>query len=192
MSNKVENKLAEANHPHVETSEAVPTADSAVDNVLQIIRLMAETDLAELELESPHLKIALRRGIPVIDQQVAQHSTEPQATYARISVPAARDASVRLEAVPVTQKPAIAPDAHYHKVVSPMAGTFYQAPSPSSPAYVKEGDQVNAGQPVCIVEAMKLMNEIKSDKAGKIARIVAVNAQSVEKGTVLFLIDTGV
>lgn len=78
----------------------------------------------------------------------------------------------------------------YYKIISPMVGTFYRAPSPNSPPYVKEGDYIEAGTTVCIIEAMKLMNEIKSEKSGKVVRILVENAQAVEKGTVLFELDT--
>jgi acetyl-CoA carboxylase biotin carboxyl carrier protein len=82
-------------------------------------------------------------------------------------------------------------NANRHKILSPMAGTFYRAPSPTSPPYVEEGQKVTAGQPVCIVEAMKLMNEIKADKTGKIVKILVENAKPVEKGSELFIIELG-
>ncbi len=72
-----------------------------------------------------------------------------------------------------------------------MAGTFYRSPSPSAPPFTKVDDDVKAGQPVCIVEAMKLMNEIKADKAGKIVQILVENGKPVEKGTPLFAIEPG-
>lgn len=75
-----------------------------------------------------------------------------------------------------------------HEVTSPIVGTFYSAPSPDSPPFVKVGDKVEKGQTLCIVEAMKLMNEIESDKTGTIEKIVVSNAQPVEFGEVLFLI----
>ncbi|HQG28947.1 MAG TPA: acetyl-CoA carboxylase biotin carboxyl carrier protein, partial [Candidatus Ozemobacteraceae bacterium] len=88
--------------------------------------------------------------------------------------------------------PVAAPaEAEWHKIVSPMAGTFYRAPAPTAPQFVKVGDVVKIGQPVCIVEAMKLMNEIKADKAGKVVNILIENGKPVEKGTPLFHIDTG-
>jgi acetyl-CoA carboxylase biotin carboxyl carrier protein len=87
--------------------------------------------------------------------------------------------------------PVPAPEAAFHKILSPMAGTFYRAPSPTSPPYVNEGETVVAGKPVCIVEAMKLMNEIKADRAGKVVKVLIENAQPVDKGTPLFLIDPG-
>ena len=75
-----------------------------------------------------------------------------------------------------------------HTVKSPIVGTFYESPSPGSPAFVKVGDQVEAGQPLCIVEAMKLMNEIESDAAGEVVRQLVANGQPVEYGQPLFAV----
>ncbi len=88
----------------------------------------------------------------------------------------------------VDSKPSIA-DKKYVEIKSPMVGTFYAAPAPDAPPYVKQGDRVSVGQVVCIVEAMKLMNEIESEVTGVISRIMIENAQPVEFGQVLFLID---
>ncbi len=77
----------------------------------------------------------------------------------------------------------------YHEIKSPIVGTFYRAPSPDAEPYVKVGDIVQAGQVLCIVEAMKLMNEIESDINGKIVQILVENAQPVEYGQTLFLIE---
>lgn len=160
------------------------------DDVADIIRLMGETGLAELDLEASGVKVSLRRqpACSRIEQipagngaQVVTPVPQPMALY-----PMPTMASVAKPA------PAAPPaEAEWHKVVSPMAGTFYRAPAPTAPQFVKVGDIVKVGQPVCIVEAMKLMNEIKADKAGKIINILIENGKPVEKGTPLFHIDTG-
>jgi acetyl-CoA carboxylase biotin carboxyl carrier protein len=84
--------------------------------------------------------------------------------------------------------PAAAPEETLHEVKSPIVGTFYESPSPGAPAFVKIGDQVEVGQVLCIVEAMKLMNEIESDVAGEVVRRIVSNGQPVEYGQPLFAI----
>jgi len=171
------------------------------EEVAGIIRLMGETGLAELDLETPAMKIALRRQ--VVSHSINGNSNTGNTTQNSPSVPVgtqsfvqqpSASSSVQLHQAATAKspvKPAV-PEATWHKIASPMAGTFYRSPSPSAPQYVKIGDEVKAGQPICIVEAMKLMNEIKADKAGKIVHILVENGKSVEKGTPLFHIDIGV
>ncbi|RCK78709.1 MAG: Biotin carboxyl carrier protein of acetyl-CoA carboxylase [Candidatus Ozemobacter sibiricus] len=183
-----------------------------LDEVLEIIRLMGETKLAEISLETPELKLALRKqplpptppsgsanGIP-LPIPVASPMAMPYPGILPTSLPPGpppplsgngeQKTENRVAASKPEKAPPPAPQKTYHKILSPMAGTFYRAPSPNSPPYVNEGDLVTPGKTVCIVEAMKLMNEIKADKAGKIVKIHGVNAKPVEKGTVLFEIDT--
>ncbi|HNW36135.1 MAG TPA: acetyl-CoA carboxylase biotin carboxyl carrier protein [Candidatus Ozemobacteraceae bacterium] len=183
-------------------SKPSPTSpDPAVfDQVTGIIRLMGETGLAELDLETPDMKIALRRqitphAIPGNSNSgnIAQNllvSAGAQSPVQQLPV----SSSVHTPQVAAVNPPvkSAAVEPAWHKIASPMAGTFYRSPSPSAPLYVKIGDEIKAGQPICIVEAMKLMNEIKADKAGKIVHILVENGKSVEKGTPLFHIDIGV
>ncbi len=177
-------------------SAAKNASDPNLDEVLKIIDLMGSTDLVELELETPELKISLKRAgsEPVIQmiQAPQQMMAGPQVLSPQpITVSPRPAGGTAGSAKPAPAAPPVpeAPKVEYHKIVSPMAGTFYRAPSPSAPPYVKEGDLVKAGQPVCIIEAMKLMNEIKADKGGKIIKVPVDNAQPVEKGAALFLID---
>src|ERR1039458_3532980 len=113
---------------------------------------------------------------------------------ASIAVPPAPGAAPELGAVPVVvaappaPAPAPAPEEGLHSVKSPIVGTFYEAPSPGAPPFVKPGDTVEVGQVLCIVEAMKLLNEIESDVAGEIVKKLAVNGQPIEYGQELFVI----
>lgn len=176
-------------------SQKAAAHEPKLEEVLKIIDLMGSTDLVELELETPELKISLKRaGAEPVIHMIQAPQTMMSAPGMMPSTQVAAPAPVRTPAgvtkpAQVAASAAEAPKVEYHKIVSPMAGTFYRAPSPSAPPYVKEGDVVKAGQPVCIIEAMKLMNEIKADKAGKIVKVPCDNAQPVEKGTALFLID---
>jgi acetyl-CoA carboxylase biotin carboxyl carrier protein len=82
-------------------------------------------------------------------------------------------------------------EANYHKVTSPMVGTFYAAPSPDSPAFVSVGQTISKGQTICIIEAMKLMNELESEVSGKVVKILVENGQPVEFGQTILLVDQG-
>jgi acetyl-CoA carboxylase biotin carboxyl carrier protein len=136
-----------------------------------VVELAVRHDLAELEVEAAGTRIRI----------VREHA------------PAA--GSPRLEAAPqvvaTLPQPAEAPEstAHLLTVEAPMVGTFYRAPKPDAPPFVTEGDAVKEGQVLCIIEAMKLMNEIESKLAGRIVKIVVENGQPVEFGQPLFLVE---
>ncbi len=139
----------------------------------QLIRLVQRTGIGELEVTTGGrtVRIAAQAGaVPASSVTAAVASAPPPPTPS----PAA--------AAPAT-------DQHLVPIVSPMVGTFYRAPAPDADPYVEAGDTVEVGQTVCIIEAMKLMNEIESEVKGKIARILVENAQPVEYGQKLFLIE---
>lgn len=154
-----------------------------IDQVVDIIKFMGENRLAEIELETSELKLSLKK------HSVATHYVaQPQAAVMpmpmmHIEAPAIKK---QPEKTPAAEKPAVVDNAK--TVVSPMTGTFYRAPSPDSQPFIKEGDVIKAGQTICIVEAMKMMNEIKSDKAGKVIKILIENGKPVEKGAALISI----
>jgi len=177
------------------TKESQPnTSETGLfGEVADIIRLMGETGLAELDLETSGVKVSLRRqsACTRIEPLPAGNGVQGVTPVFPASQPAVLHP---IPAVPPVTKAAPtvpAAEAEWHKVVSPMAGTFYRSPAPTAPQFVKVGDVVKVGQPVCIVEAMKLMNEIKADKSGKVVNILIENGKPVEKGTPLFNIDTG-
>ena len=142
-----------------------------------LIALMNEHQLVEMELERDGTKVRLRKagaGGPaegVVVERLAAPASASQAPTGPVPVPEA------------PAKPSGT------EVKSPMVGTFYRAPAPEAPPFVQVGQQVEVGQVLCILEAMKLMNEIKSEMRGKIAQILVENAQPVEFGQVLFLIE---
>ena len=144
------------------------------EQVREVVRIATESDVTELEVETPSLKIKVRRAVAGND--AATHSTPsvgvPGVTAAR---PEARMAA--------------APD-HMIPIVAPMVGTFYRASSPDAPPFIKEGDAVDEDQVVCIIEAMKLFNEIKAEVRGRVARVLVDNASPVEYGQPLFIVDT--
>ena len=113
----------------------------------------------------------------------------PMATVPSVPVPAAPVAAESVAAPISTAAPAAAEDSNYLEVKSPMVGTFYRASSPDKPPFVKVGDSINVGDVVCIVEAMKLFNEIESELSGKIVKVLVEDAQPIEYDQVLFLVD---
>ena len=147
--------------------------------IKEIIALMNENNLNEIEIEREGLKLKLRKSAG--GDLVMGHPTH----YAVESLPA-------LKAVPVaipTASGAADASKNTKDIKSPMVGTFYRAPSPESESFVEVGQTVEIGQVVCIVEAMKLMNEIKSEVRGKITEVSVQNAEPVEFGQTLFIVD---
>jgi acetyl-CoA carboxylase biotin carboxyl carrier protein len=152
----------------------------------ELIEFLIEKDIAEFELERGDVKVRIKRG----GDQVY-----PTPHFAGLPAPpaAAAGSSARTSTAPgeAASPPEGAPSAEaekLHSVRSPIVGTFYESPSPGSPPFVKLGDKVDVGQLLCIVEAMKLMNEIESDVRGEIIKKVANNGQPIEYGQELFVI----
>ncbi len=140
--------------------------------IREIIKLMNENGLAEVEIEREGGKIKLRKSV--------EEPLVPRAVAPVPEVPAAAS----------SQPPgAVGTQQEYLEIKSPMIGTFYVAPAPDADPFVKEGDIVEVGQVVAIVEAMKLMNEIKSEIRGRIVKRAVENAQPVEYGQALFLVE---
>jgi acetyl-CoA carboxylase biotin carboxyl carrier protein len=146
-----------------------------VAELRRLIDLVQETGIGELEVTSGgrSVRVATTSGSARAEIVAAPPAAAPSASAAP-SAPAPSAAQA---------------EQHLTPIVSPMVGTFYRAPAPDADAYVEVGDLVEVGQTVCIVEAMKLMNEIESEAKGRIVRILVENAQPVEYGQKLFLIE---
>lgn len=163
------------------------------DEICQLIRLVAETRVGGLELERDGAKLRIdgvqsaaappMLGAPLVSEQAVQ------ALRAAVTPPlaAAAPAASSAPSAPAAEEGAESED-NLHFVTSPIVGTFYRAPNPDAEPYVQPGDRVRKGQVLCIVEAMKLMNEIESDVDGVIVKIYPENAQPVEFGERLFAI----
>ncbi len=155
----------------------------------ELIEFLIEKDIAEFELERGDVKVRIKRAG---EHTIVHAHGEPR----YFAVPPAPGAAPEAGAAPAAAAPAAAPAAAavpapeegLHIVKSPIVGTFYEAPSPGAPPFVKAGDMVEVGQVLCIVEAMKLLNEIESDVAGEIVKKLAVNGQPIEYGQELFVI----
>jgi acetyl-CoA carboxylase biotin carboxyl carrier protein len=151
----------------------------------ELIEFLIEKDISEFELERGDVKVRIKRGAeqaaPVITHTVAQMPMAAAPVQQAAPAPAPPPAN------PVAAPPAAAAE-ELHIVKSPIVGTFYESPAPGSLPFVKTGDQVAAGQVLCIIEAMKLMNEIESDASGEIVKMLVNNGQPVEYGQPLFSI----
>jgi len=149
----------------------------------ELIDMLKDTDISEVEIERSGVKVRIRKG-----GDVTYHPVMPRMEYppAAIVAPAVAEPPA---AAPAAEKPAEAAKTSQIKVTSPIVGTFYRSSSPEKPAYVEVGDTVKKGQVLCIIEAMKLMNEIESETAGKIVQILVENGQPVEYGQPLFVIE---
>ena len=143
-----------------------------------LIDLVQESGIAELEITEGEEKV-----------RISRHLTGPALSAApmHFNVPPTAPAPAAPVAAPASAPAPVVPSGHTLK--SPMVGTFYRSPSPGSPSFVEVGQTVAKGQTLCIIEAMKLLNEIESDTAGVIKAIVAENGQPVEYGQPLFIIE---
>lgn len=142
----------------------------------EMINLMNENNLVEIEIEREGLRIKIKRGISGI----------PEITQEKYII---QPSGVSPTASPAPTKEAEVPTIKRVEIKAPMVGTFYRAPAPEAPPFVSVGDEIEPGQVICIIEAMKLMNEIKTEVKGKIVEILVENAEPVEFGQVLFLVE---
>jgi acetyl-CoA carboxylase biotin carboxyl carrier protein len=152
-----------------------------IRKVKKLIELLEESGISELEITEGEESVRISRHPTggVMQYAMPQFAAPP----APVAAPAAAGAT----AAPAPSHP-VASEPAGHKVLSPMVGTYYESSSPGSAPFVKVGDAVSVGQTLCIIEAMKMMNQIEADHAGKIIAIQARNGEPVEFGQVLFVI----
>jgi acetyl-CoA carboxylase biotin carboxyl carrier protein len=161
-----------------------------LDEIKDLLDAVVERDINEFEWESGKEKVRIRRG-------AEQNSSGAQPPYVVVAtgapaaaLPAAQVAAGGGPQSPTGAAAAAAADNHT-MITAPIVGTFYESPSPGAPAFVQVGDRVDKGQVLCIIEAMKLMNEIESEASGVIVKRFVSNAQPVEYGEALFAIEAG-
>jgi acetyl-CoA carboxylase biotin carboxyl carrier protein len=153
--------------------------DVSLPTVQELISLLKDNQLTELTIEEGDKKISLKA------EQTIVAAAAPAAP-----VTMSQPVAATQEVAPAVKEGAVClPATEGHIITSPMVGTFYRSPAPTSPAFVDVGDTVTCGQTVCIIEAMKLMNELESDVAGKITKILVENGQPVEFGQPLFEVN---
>ena len=145
-----------------------------IRKVKKLIELLEESDVAEIEIHEGEESVRISRGgsmipVPAVAAPAASAALTPAATAA-------------------PETPA-EPEISGHQIKSPMVGTFYRSPSPGTKAFVEEGQRVNVGDTLCIIEAMKILNQIESDKAGTLVKVLVENGQPVEYNQPLFIIE---
>jgi len=140
--------------------------------IKEVINLIKGSDIKQISIEAEGFKIFIETHQKEISQRI---ETPVQVRYQEIMPPSEE-----------------VPKENLHVIKSPLVGTFYRSPSPGAPPFVEVGDMVSPGQVLCIIEALKVMNEIESDVRGKVVKILAENGETVEYGQPLFLIDTNV
>jgi acetyl-CoA carboxylase biotin carboxyl carrier protein len=159
-----------------------------IKEIRQLIRLVESAEISEIEIEEEGRKVRIsknnKNSAEAVFMNPAYHQQPPAEILPSLPVQNLPESVASESAAPADMVA-----SEYHEVRSPMVGTFYTAPAPDADSYVEVGQIITVGQTLCIIEAMKLMNEIESDFAGKIAKIVVENAQPVEYNQVLFLIE---
>jgi len=153
-----------------------------LENIKELIEMMRANDLSELEIVDGQTRIMLKRGHDqAIQQVVAMPSVLPANAIAYSDIVSSADTS--------GAKPTLPQDSGLLEIVSPIVGTFYSAPSPNSDPFVELGSKITEDTIVCVIEAMKVMNEVKSEIKGTIKKILVNNGQAVEYGQTLFLVE---
>lgn len=160
-----------------------------IQEIRELIKLIDKSSIDEFQYENDGEKIVLKKNETVV--QAIEAVQAPAAVHAAPAAQPVSPAPVETapqaeQQTPVSEKKEA--DANLHKIESPMVGTFYASPSPENPAYVKNGDKVSKDSIVCIIEAMKLFNEIEAEVNGEIVEILVENGQLVEYGQPLFLV----
>ena len=150
--------------------------------IQELIDYISNSGLAEVKIKTEEFELSIKKYSEAPQVKMIEAAPAPVAT------PAPSPAPAPAPAVAAAPAPA-ASNANLVEIKSPMIGTFYMTPNPDAPAFVSEGDSIKAGQTVCIIEAMKLFNEIESEISGKIVKILVANATPVEYDQPLFLVD---
>jgi acetyl-CoA carboxylase biotin carboxyl carrier protein len=164
----------------------------------ELLTVLNQTDISELTLKSDSFELTVRKEMRVGDRSFASTpipigGAESPAVIAPISIPVTPAAMVPAAngtPSPPTSAPLV--NERLVSISSPMVGTFYRSPAPDEPPFVEVGDRVRSNQTVCIIEAMKLMNEIEAEIAGEIVEILVQNGESVEYGQVLMRVNPGI
>ncbi|EAS42087.1 acetyl-CoA carboxylase biotin carboxyl carrier protein [Photobacterium profundum] len=152
-----------------------------IRKIKKLIELVEESGIAELEISEGEESVRISRNVPASALPAQQYMAAPQ--FAAPAQAAPVEAATPVAAAPVAAEPA------GHQVLSPMVGSFYRAPSPEAKAFVEVGQSVNVGDTLCIVEAMKMMNQIQSDKAGVVTAILAEDGDAIEFDQPLVIIE---
>ena len=158
-----------------------------LNEIQDLIKFVAKSGVSEVEVETKDIKIIIKTPAGNKGQTVVQTLAAP--VVQQVAAPAVQQVAAPVAEVKAPEVKAVAEDANYITIKSPMIGTFYRSSSPDKPAFVSVGDEITPGKHVCIIEAMKLFNEIESDIKGKIVKVLVNDATPVEYDQPLFLVD---
>jgi len=161
-----------------------------IDDLKQLVEFLKQHGVAEFDLDRGDMKIRLKFNQPESHAAGLSDLARLLATAPAAAAPAAHTAAAPATVAAAPAAAAAAPEENLHVVKSPIVGTYYGSPSPGAAAFVAAGDRVEKGQVICIVEAMKLMNEIEADVSGEIVKCLVSNGQPIEYGQALFSIRT--
>ncbi|MDH4128961.1 MAG: acetyl-CoA carboxylase biotin carboxyl carrier protein [Spirochaetota bacterium] len=153
-------------------------------DIKALIELFNRFEVEELSLEDNGIKLDIKRDLPF-----EMRSTQPSTPVVTQLQEPVVSTITQAKAQDAEEKKTLEEDKKYIEVISPMTGTFYRTPAPDEPPFVREGDIVTPAKTICIIEAMKMMNEIKPDVSGKIVKILVENGQGVHVGQILFLMQ---
>jgi acetyl-CoA carboxylase biotin carboxyl carrier protein len=156
-----------------------------IRKIKKLIELLEESGIAEIEIKEGEEALRISR----MPAGTATGHPAPQVTHLAALPAAASGAAAASAALPAAESAAPKPKPNEHVITAPMVGTFYASPSPGAKAFVEIGDEIKVGQVLCIIEAMKMMNQIEADKAGRITSVMAQNGDPVEFGQPLFVVE---
>lgn len=157
--------------------------------IRDLIDFISKSGLNEVNIETEELKLKVKRDADVKTQVIESSAMQAVQSIPVSSNPVAAPAASSNSEAPATETPSTSSNNNYVEIKSPMIGTFYRSANPDSDVFVNIGDPVSAGQTVCIIEAMKLFNEIESEISGKIVKVLVENSSPVEYDQPLFLVD---
>ncbi len=183
MAKKISKSTTKASN--IETSNP-SQSEMKTSEIRDLIDFISQSGLNEVNIETKELKLHVKREP---DQKVFKSTPLPAAAALPMPATAIAAAPVVTAPAPKVEKPASVANKNTLDIKSPMIGTFYRTSNPDSPAFVSVGDKVSKGQTVCIIEAMKLFNEIESEVSGTIIKVMVENSSPVEYDQVLFVVD---
>lgn len=158
----------------------------SVTDLKELVAALGQSDVVELTLKSADFELTLRKSGGMVSGPAVSNLARAEVAVVESPSPSVDPGPAPTPAAPVTPPPGKGSDLV--SITSPMVGTFYRSPAPEEPPFVGVGDRISSGQPVCIIEAMKLMNELEAEVTGEIVEILVENAQPVEFGQTLMLV----
>lgn len=160
-----------------------------LNEIQDLIKFVAKSGVSEVELETKDVKIVIKTPAGKGKEQVVVQTVAAPVVQPVAQVPVVQQQTAPAAEIKTPESKGGVDESKYITIKSPMIGTFYRSSSPDKPPFVNVGDEITAGKPVCIIEAMKLFNEIESEVKGKIVKVLANDASPVEYDQPLFLVD---